>query len=283
MNEAYYDAKDNATYLWNGSSWDTLASGSSPLETFGAYSGHFDTEAEAFTHWDGEGSIPAGCAKCHSTAGYLSFLGADGTEAGVIEAAAPTGQTLTCFTCHSGAAVELDHVLFPSGTVVTDLGPEARCMTCHQGRESTTTVDSAIASKNPQGEDAVTDGLSFRCVHYLPAGATLYGTASMGGYQYAGRTYDTKFAHVTDRDSCVECHDQHTLKVKTAACATSYSRASGRMFPLRGSKRSATMPPRTPISSSTPTVTARSMRPRPPVTPPSPRGCYALPITISTR
>src|SRR5262249_27577323 len=36
---------------------------------------------------------------------------------------------------------------------------------------------------------------------------------------YAGQTYDTRFRHVPGYDTCIGCHDQHTLKVKVAACA----------------------------------------------------------------
>ncbi|MGL4648014.1 MAG: hypothetical protein ACRC1H_01295, partial [Caldilineaceae bacterium] len=36
-------------------------------------SGHADTEAEAFVHWDEDGIVEAACATCHSTPGYIDF------------------------------------------------------------------------------------------------------------------------------------------------------------------------------------------------------------------
>jgi hypothetical protein len=69
-----------------------------PFETLWAASPHNDAESEAFRHWD-EGDpaeVPASCAKCHSTPGYLDFLGVDGTAAGTVENAAELGSTVEC-------------------------------------------------------------------------------------------------------------------------------------------------------------------------------------------
>ena len=64
-----------------------------PFEDLWAASGHADAEAEAFVHWDEDdpAEVPARCAKCHSTPGYLDFLGLDGTEAGAVDNAAEIG------------------------------------------------------------------------------------------------------------------------------------------------------------------------------------------------
>ena len=42
-----------------------------------ASSPHAHATAEAFTHWNMEGNIPAECARCHSTPGFLNFLGVE--------------------------------------------------------------------------------------------------------------------------------------------------------------------------------------------------------------
>ena len=106
-------------------------------------SGHADTEAEAFRHWDEDDPavVPASCAKCHSEGGYLDFLGVDGTEAGVVDGDAEIGTVVSCVTCHNEATVVMDSVVFPSGVEVAGLGDESRCMQCHQGRASTASVD----------------------------------------------------------------------------------------------------------------------------------------------
>ena len=60
-----------------------------------ARSAHADASAEAFTHWDGEGEVPASCSTCHSGAGFRAFHGLDGSEPGVA-AAVPVGGVVDC-------------------------------------------------------------------------------------------------------------------------------------------------------------------------------------------
>ncbi|MFC2095009.1 hypothetical protein ACFLSW_01020 [Candidatus Bipolaricaulota bacterium] len=186
-----------------------------------ASSGHADSAGEAFIHWDEDdpAEVAAGCAKCHSTYGYHDFLGIDGTDAGVVDANAPIGTTVECVACHNEATIAMDSVVMPSGLEIEDLGAEARCMQCHQGRESTVSVNARIESAGVTDDDVVSDGLGFRNVHYFAAAATQYGTLAQGGYQYAGKTYDTKFAHVEGYDTCNSCHDPHTLEVKVDECS----------------------------------------------------------------
>lgn len=186
-----------------------------------ATSGHNNASAEAFRHWDAEAEIPTSCAKCHSTWGYVDFLGADGSAAGVVDKVAPVGSTIECAACHNDVTLTLTSVTFPSGETINNLGDESRCMVCHQGRESKVSVDQYIADKGAAADvDAVNAGLSFRNIHYFAAAATQYGTLAKGGYEYDGMAYDLKFQHVKSYDQCNECHDQHTLQVKVNECAT---------------------------------------------------------------
>lgn len=175
-------------------------------------SGHADVEAEAFRHWDADNpaEIPANCAKCHSTPGFQDFLGADGSAAGSVEVAAPIGGGIECVACHNDMTLELDTVTFPSGSVVDGLDAEARCMQCHQGRASTVSVDAGIteAGLDPVADaDTVSEEVGFSNIHYYAAAATQYGHAAMGGYEYTGKMYDTKFDHVEGFDTCVTCHE----------------------------------------------------------------------------
>lgn len=193
-----------------------------PFEARWAGSGHADAQAEAFTHWNEATpqEIPVACAKCHSTPGYLDFLGADGSAVGQVDKAAPIGTVITCIACHNDVTAKMTSVVFPSGVEIQDLGPEARCMQCHQGRASTPTVNKAIADAGLSDDDTVSDKLGFINIHYFAAAATQYGTLVQGGYQYPGQAYDAEAAHVAGFDTCVGCHDSHTLKVKVEACAT---------------------------------------------------------------
>lgn len=191
-------------------------------------SGHADAKAEAFNHWNSStpAAVPAACARCHTSQGFQEFAATGKVSADV---PAPAG-TFSCMTCHNPAAIALTSVTFPSGKVVDNLGPEARCMQCHQGRESKVSVDKQITTFNVTDVDAVvapttdssgkTTTFGFRNVHYFMGGATLYGSQAEMGYEYDGKTYDPKFRHVQGYDSCLGCHDQHTLQVKVDQCAT---------------------------------------------------------------
>ncbi len=177
--------------------------------------GHFASNTEAWRHWDAEGAVPASCAKCHSATGLPQFI-SEGTNI----SNAPTSG-LWCETCHNSAewpaVYALETVTFPSGA---ELGfsekPSANlCLNCHQGRESTVSVDRAIGEA---GDDDVVEGLSFRNVHYFAAGATLFGTDAKGVYEYEGKTYAGQYAHVVGFSTCVDCHDVHGLNVKAQTC-----------------------------------------------------------------
>ena len=202
-----------------------------PFQAEWAASPHNDAASEAFVHWDEteDKLVPANCATCHSTTGYLDFLGADGSEAGSVDNPVPIGTTVTCTACHNEATVNLTSVNFLSGVTVSNLGPEARCMVCHQGRATKTQVDAQIERFKATDLDAVVapmkDGdnevrFGFINLHYYAAAITLYGTEVKGGYEYEGKAYDFKNDHVVGYDTCVGCHNPHTLEVKVAECAT---------------------------------------------------------------
>jgi hypothetical protein len=64
--------------------------------------------------------------------------------------------------------------------------------------------------------------ISFRNVHYFAAGATLFGDAAKGAYQYDKQTYVGQNV-VHPLNKCTDCHDVHALTVKTDACATCHT------------------------------------------------------------
>jgi hypothetical protein len=197
-----------------------------PFQDEWANSPHADAESEAFIHWneDDPAEVPASCAKCHSTPGYLDFVGADGSAAGAVDVASPIGTVVECVACHNAATATKTSVVFPSGVEVTGLGAEARCMECHQGRASSVQVNAAL-EENGMTEDLDTPNaeLRFINIHYFAAASTLYGTQTKGGYEYAGKTYDFKNDHVEGYDTCIGCHNSHTLELKVDACATCHT------------------------------------------------------------
>lgn len=184
---------------------------------------HANVKSESFTHWDKDGAVPVACAACHSGPGYLDFLGADGSAAGKVDKPAPVRAVVDCVTCHDIKASALRSVLFPSGRSVGDLGASARCMVCHQGRQSGPDVARATVSL---AADAVADTLRFINIHYAVAAGTLFGAEAAAGYEYPGKSYHGRFKHVAGFDGCATCHDPHTTRVRAEACGACHTGGS---------------------------------------------------------
>jgi Zn finger protein HypA/HybF involved in hydrogenase expression len=197
---------------------------SSPVDMSAAHRndpGHFDSTDEPFRHWDEDGEVAASCAKCHSATGLPFFIENDG-----VSIAQPIAGSLRCSTCHSdvdniseGELYVTNEVTFPSGAVVSfgEDEPANLCINCHQGRESTVSVNAAI-SRAAVGDDEVSEDLSFRNPHYFAAGATLFGSEVQGGYQYEGMEYSGRFPHARRTDTCIGCHDAHALELDVERC-----------------------------------------------------------------
>ncbi len=185
------------------------------LVEFWRASPHGDATAEAFTHWDDEGEIPPTCATCHSGAGMKVFLEAGGGEPGIIDRPVATGTLVDCDTCHSDEAKALSSVTFPSGAEVANIEKGAVCMVCHQGRESTQSVNMSVADIDADTVDAE---LAFINVHYGIAAATQGGGEVHGGYEYDGKSYMGRFGHVPPASTCIDCHDPHSTEVALESC-----------------------------------------------------------------
>ncbi len=197
--------------------------------------GHADRTSVSFTNWDENEppEVPIACAKCHSMYGYLDYLGADGTEAGSVDAAAPIGSVVSCNTCHNEPAHAKTTVVFPSGEELPEVD-SAVCMDCHQGRASTGRVNDAIAGIPL---DTVSEELSFINVHYAIGAATLMGGDARVGYQYEGREYVSRFEHSPQYDTCIDCHDPHSTAIDPQKCSPCHLNVVGYgdMFQIRTS------------------------------------------------
>lgn len=185
--------------------------------------GHFNVTATAFRYWDESGTVPATCARCHSATG-LPVFAANGSNI-----AEPVDNSLSCSTCHDSltdyTVLQFETVAFPSGAALS-FAPEGEtaddnlCLACHQGRESTVSVNNAIRRAGV-GDDEVAETLTFRNVHYFAAGATLFGSEAQGGYQYEGKEYSGRNWHDGEEEAvtCTDCHDTHTGEIDVELCA----------------------------------------------------------------
>ncbi|MFM9969375.1 MAG: hypothetical protein ACKVQK_13375 [Burkholderiales bacterium] len=179
--------------------------------------GHFNRDGKAFHYWDKEKEIPGVCARCHSAVGVPEYL-----RTGKTAPAPHVKNGYACTNCHADMLTydrhKVDKVTFASGLTVDSGNNNSNlCMTCHQGRESTVSLNKAISG---QPLDTVNPKLNFVHVHYFPAGATVFGTQAKVGYEYTGKTYAGRFGHVEGMNACTNCHDPHSGEVHVAKCGT---------------------------------------------------------------
>ena len=200
--------------------------------------GHFAGSEEAFRHWDEDGVVSAGCAKCHSAGGLPQLL----TLGGIADQ--PISNGLMCSTCHndltSYTRYEVSSVTFPSGMIVSSEYADTNlCMNCHQGRESGLSIVEDLAAaeveylavleagEGPEEDlgflDTVSSSLRFVNVHYFAAGATLYGSEAGGAYEYDGMDYIGLNEHILYTNGCTSCHSAHKLSVKFQTCQTCHN------------------------------------------------------------
>lgn len=180
--------------------------------------GHFDATAEAFRHWDADGEVPGTCSKCHSSEG-LPFLLEEG-----VTVSQPLSNGLSCSTCHNNIGeftlYTVNEVTMPSGATISFGEEEGAnlCLNCHQGRESTVSVNAAIENAGV-GPDEVSDALNFRNPHYFAAGATWFGTEAQGAYEFDGMEYNGENEHTRRFDQCTDCHNEHSLEIRSDLCS----------------------------------------------------------------
>jgi hypothetical protein len=208
-----------AASAWAASAWsDSAKKPSGPRIEMGV--GHLNRDGKAFHYWDSQKEIPAVCARCHAVEGVPQYL-RDGKNT----AAAQVKNAFACTNCHadmlSYARQTVAKVTFPGGiSVDTGHNDSNLCMTCHQGRESTVSVNKAIEGSAP---DTPNPKLQFIHVHYFPAGATNYGTDAKVAYEYAGKTYAGRFTHVPNVSTCTSCHEAHSGELMLDRCGACHA------------------------------------------------------------
>lgn len=188
------------------------------------WQGHFNRDGKAFHYWDKEKEIPGLCARCHGVDGLPEYL-----KEGKNGPAAHVKNGLACTTCHADMASYARHtvakVTFPGGAGVDSADNDSNlCMTCHQGRESTASVTKALAGLEADRPDPK---LNFIHVHYLPAGATRYGTVAKVAFEYPGKTYAGRAPHTAELSTCGGCHEPHGGNVRIERCGGCHQGVAG--------------------------------------------------------
>ena len=144
--------------------------------------------------------VPTTCARCHSSEGFVDYLGGDNTVPGVVDNPAPTESVVRCATCHTPAAETLTDGHLPLGRQGHGSGPRGHLHDLppgpRLGRRRRQGDRHGVPDAHPATDDTASPMISFTNIHYYPAAATLFAGRAKGGYQYAGQVYDTRFRHV---------------------------------------------------------------------------------------
>lgn len=175
------------------------------------------------------------CGRCHTSSGFLDWLGVDGSQPnylGTVNAidATPTAGPFTCKTCHNGVSDPyygtLDQRRFVSGKIVSTDGISALCSQCHDGSRpgyevatlkavldanyaATTNLDAQATFKYDKNTGNIVAGNGIVRAHYLPAAATLFGGDASAWAEYSGNIYTKRNEH-GGVANCTFCHDPHT-------------------------------------------------------------------------
>jgi len=154
-------------------------------------SAHADKNAQAF--WYPIGEDRTGCVTCHSGAGYI-----DAANGVPQEELRTNYQVITCAVCHDPHDASnpnqlrvFDEVVLPDGTDVTDAGPAATCMTCHNSRVDPVASVTGVAS-----------GGNFSTPHYSTAAELMLGT---GGFTW-GEVLPSSPHGTIIEGACIGCH-----------------------------------------------------------------------------
>ena len=204
---------------------------------------HFNTASEAFRHWDVDPNVSSSCSRCHGgEAGFLNYVNTGTTIA------VPQATRMSCETCHTGTNFGGDpprryvgKVVFPTYaadpaplTVFNDpANPDDSfiCMTCHQGRQSKRTYDDYLTGYTD--DQVMPSSKTFRNIHYLSAGGTLYGKQAGVGYEYAAEDLQPQVQPLGgDSPQCAYCHDvagsSHTFLPRlTPVCSNCHTEIVG--------------------------------------------------------
>ena len=155
---------------------------------------HYDSNSQAYTDHTASGA----CVRCHTNDGFKDYIGASGAAMNYNDTFLAKGTVfpagpMNCQTCHNSvsdptvASAGLTSVEFVSLNTITGLDKATGlCSQCHQGRESTASVNSKISG----AVATASKGLAIISVTASAAGTTttIQAKTAMAASQYKGYT-----------------------------------------------------------------------------------------------
>ena len=155
---------------------------------------HYDSNSQAYTDHTASGA----CVRCHTNGGFQDYIGATGAAMNYNDTFLAKGTvypsgSMTCQTCHNSksdptvATAGLTSVEFVSLNTITGLDKATGlCSQCHQGRESTASVNSKITG----AVATASKGIGIVTVTAAAAGTpnTILAKTAMTASQYKGYT-----------------------------------------------------------------------------------------------
>ena len=152
---------------------------------------HAVKNARAF--WYPIGEDHQACVGCHSGSGFI-----DAAKGVPAEERRTDYQVITCAVCHDPHDAKnpnqlrvFDTITLPDGTQVSNYGPAATCMTCHNDRVNPVASVEGVA----QGQD-------FSTPHYSTAAELMVGT---GGYTWGAVLPTSPHGKIIE-GACIGCH-----------------------------------------------------------------------------
>ncbi len=166
---------------------------------------HAQKTARAF--WYPTGENRAACVGCHTGGGYIDRVN------GVPEGERRFEyQVITCAVCHDPHDADnpnqlrvFDTVALPNGTEVTDAGPAATCMTCHNTRTDPAAAVEADPTETAEGSGKFQMGLP----HYSSAAELMTTDQGDAGYTWGLDLPEAPHGEIVE-NTCIGCHMAET-------------------------------------------------------------------------
>lgn len=164
-------------------------------------SAHAQKTARAF--WYPTGENRTACVGCHTGGGYIDRVNGVPQEERRFDY-----QVITCAVCHDPHDATnpsqlrvFDSVTLPNGAEITDAGPAATCMSCHNTRTDPVAAVEAEPTETSEGSGKYRIGLP----HYSSAAELMTTNIAEAGYTWGLDLPETRHGTIIE-NTCITCH-----------------------------------------------------------------------------